>query len=119
MKNWNQCLLGPCLVAVLGWGAVAAEKDLAQPLFTNAASATLEALVIEVVDQGPGLPDDVQATLRDQEPSSAPHSIAPGHGLGLRIVQRVARLHEGRLEWRADQPGGSVFRLLLPQASLD
>ncbi len=77
------------------------------------------ALVIEVDDQGPGLPEDVYAALFDPDHRPPPHSVAPGHGLGLHIVQRVAALHRGGLEWQARQPSGSVFRLLLPQASWD
>lgn len=76
------------------------------------------ALVIEVADQGAGVPDDVLTSLVDPQ-GAAPHSVAPGHGLGLRIVQRVARLHGGSLAWRANDPVGSVFGLVLPQALPD
>ena len=77
------------------------------------------ALVLEVVDQGPGLPDDVRAALVDPDTSPPLQSVAPGHGLGLHIVQRVAALHGGSLAWQPNAPGGSVFRLVLPQATPD
>ncbi|MEN9631172.1 MAG: hypothetical protein RJA10_4400, partial [Pseudomonadota bacterium] len=77
------------------------------------------ALVLEVADQGPGLPDDVRAALVDPDTSPPLQSVAPGHGLGLHIVQRVAVLHGGRLTWQPNVPGGSVFRLVLPQAMPD
>ena len=78
------------------------------------------ALVIEVADQGPGLPAFVHTKLFGDEHRSFPgQSISPGHGLGLHIVKRVAVLHGGSLEWRAQEPVGSVFRLLLPQAGWD
>ncbi len=76
------------------------------------------ALVIEVVDLGPGLPDDVWAMLQDRH-DVPPPSVAPGHGLGLPIVQRVAAKHGGHLQWRPNHPSGSVFSLLLPQAEPD
>ena len=76
------------------------------------------ALVIEVADEGPGVPGDVLAAMLEPQTAN-PHSVAPGHGLGLRIVQRVARLHGSRLAWRANEPTGSVFSLVLPQALPD
>jgi signal transduction histidine kinase len=79
----------------------------------------LLALVIEVTDLGPGLPDAVQARLSAPDTAPPQPLVAPGHGLGLHIVQRVALLHGGRLDWRANTPTGSVFRLTLPQANPD
>ena len=79
----------------------------------------LLALAIEVADQGPGLPDDVRLRLTDRDAPPSTPSVAPGHGLGLHIVQRVAALHGGRLDWRPNTPTGSVFRLTLPQATPD
>jgi len=79
----------------------------------------LLALVIEVTDLGPGLPAAVQARLTPPAAVPAQPLVAPGHGLGLHIVQRVALLHGGRLDWHANTPTGSVFRLMLPQANPD
>ena len=79
----------------------------------------LLALVIEVADLGPGLPDAVRVRLSTPDAAPTPQSVAPGHGLGLHIVQRVALLHGGRLDWHPNTPTGSVFRLILPQANPD
>ena len=54
MKNWNQCLLGLCLVAVLGRSVVAAEKDSPPSPPTNAL-LTLDALVAEALERNPEL----------------------------------------------------------------
>jgi signal transduction histidine kinase len=72
------------------------------------------ALMIEVADQGPGIPDELRERIfeegvRGQQPT------VPGYGLGLHVVKRVAQLHGGRIEWRPNQPQGSIFRLTLPQ----
>jgi signal transduction histidine kinase len=75
-------------------------------------------LAFEVADLGPGLPPDVQHTLHDPQAAPGP-SVAPGHGLGLQIVRRVAAMHDGRLDWRPNESHGSVFRMLLPQALPD
>ncbi len=72
------------------------------------------ALIIEVADLGPGIPDALRERIfeegvRGQQPT------VPGYGLGLHVVKRVAQLHGGRIEWRPNQPQGSIFRLTLPQ----
>ena len=41
----------------------------------------------------------------------------PGHSPPGACV--VAAMHDGQLDWRPNTPQGSVFRLLLPQASPD
>ncbi|MFO1328408.1 MAG: sensor histidine kinase [Rubrivivax sp.] len=73
------------------------------------------ALVIEVADLGPGIPDDLRERIFD-EGVRGQQATVPGYGLGLHVVQQVARLHGGRIEWRANTPHGSVFRLTLPQS---
>jgi len=72
------------------------------------------ALVLEVADQGPGIPDELHDRIFD-EGVRGEQSTVPGYGLGLHVVKRVARLHGGRIDWRPNEPCGSVFRLTLPQ----
>lgn len=72
------------------------------------------ALVIEVADQGPGIDDALRERLFE-EGVRGNQSTVPGYGLGLHVVRRVANLHGGSIEWRPNQPRGSVFRLMLPQ----
>lgn len=72
------------------------------------------ALVIEVADQGPGIPAELHERIFE-EGVRGEHSTVPGYGLGLHVVKRVARLHGGQVDWRPNDPRGSVFRLTLPQ----
>jgi signal transduction histidine kinase len=72
------------------------------------------ALVLEVLDQGPGIADELRELIFE-EGVRGPQSTVPGYGLGLHVVKRVARLHGGSIAWRANQPQGSIFSLTLPQ----
>ena len=74
--------------------------------------------VMAVADHGPGIPPariaEAVAPFGQLEPS---RSGGNGHGLGLAIVEAVARLHGGRLELAANAPSGLIARLHLPLAS--
>ena len=70
---------------------------------------------LEVADDGPGIPPDLQPRLFERfvhgSPTSRPNG--GGHGLGLPIVAAIAYAHRGRVEF-ASGPGSTVFRVILP-----
>jgi signal transduction histidine kinase len=53
--------------------------------------------VLEVADDGPGIPADERARVFDRF-YRVPGTDAPGSGLGLAIARQVADLHHGRIE---------------------
>ncbi len=68
-----------------------------------------------IVDRGPGIPEAEQARLRQPFTRLAPARGGPaGAGLGLAIVERIMRLHAGRLELRNLPQGGLHAELILP-----
>jgi two-component system osmolarity sensor histidine kinase EnvZ len=70
--------------------------------------------VIEVRDRGPGIPEaEAERMKRPFTRLEAARSDAGGSGLGLAIVDRVARMHGGRLELLPRDGGGLVARLTL------
>ena len=70
--------------------------------------------VIEVRDRGPGIPpQDVERIKRPFARLEAARSNTVGAGLGLAIVERIARSHNGRLELLPRDGGGLVGRLVL------
>ena len=75
-------------------------------------------LVVEVADRGPGIPpEDVERMKQPFTRASAARSNAngiAGAGLGLAIVDRVARMHGGRLDIAAREGGGNVARVTIP-----
>ena len=68
-----------------------------------------EFYVIRVIDQGKGVPEQVESQIFDPFFTTR----ATGTGLGLAIVKRVAEDMKGRINYTRDERG-TVFELALP-----
>ena len=77
---------------------------------------TAEKIVISVLDNGPGIPQEhAKRLLRPFERlDTARNKNAGGSGLGLAICNRIAKLHRGSLELINREGGGLEARLSLP-----
>ncbi|MBI2734766.1 MAG: PAS domain-containing protein [Aquabacterium sp.] len=73
------------------------------------------ALVIDVIDEGPGVQAEVLPALFERGVHGH-HSQQPGHGLGLYIVRRVMELHGGQASLLDNGPQGATLRLMLIQS---
>ena len=72
-------------------------------------------VVLAVADRGPGVPAaQIDRLLRPFERGEEARSGSGGAGLGLPIVQRIARLHGGSLRLLANAPHGLRAELTLP-----
>jgi PAS domain S-box-containing protein len=72
-------------------------------------------LLLAVEDAGPGVPSAMRASVfeRFRHGETAP-TYAPGLGIGLSLVLRLAELHGGTA-WVEDRPGGGAsFQVTLP-----
>jgi two-component system sensor histidine kinase KdpD len=80
---------------------------------TIVATATDEAITVEVADRGPGLPAGEETRVFEKFYRGEPGD-GRGAGLGLAICQGVLRAHGGRI-WAQNLPGGGVaFLFTLP-----
>ncbi|QLH81578.1 sensor histidine kinase [Halosimplex pelagicum] len=70
-----------------------------------------ETVTVTVADDGPGIPDDVTATLFDR-----PDSFDTDHGFGLYLTEKLVEQHRGTLELVETGPDGTRFRVELPRA---
>jgi two-component system OmpR family sensor kinase len=81
-------------------------------------AAEEEGVVLEVADEGPGVPAEEADRIfeRFYRTDRSRARSQGGAGLGLAIVRSVLELHGGAVSYRARQTGGSVFRVVLPLA---
>jgi signal transduction histidine kinase len=76
-----------------------------------------DAVLMEVQDDGPGIPSAEQTRVVDRFYRLDQSRSLPGNGLGLSIVTAIASLHWGRLDL-ADASPGLVARIVLPRAEV-
>ena len=89
----------------------------------DAASGTLtfdlrrdrESAVLEIRDDGPGIPESIRDRLF--EPYTTTKPVGEGMGLGLAISRKIMLDHDGDLELLGSGPEGTAFRLTFPLAA--
>jgi signal transduction histidine kinase len=72
------------------------------------------ALVIDVADNGPGIPAAERAVLGQAYHRGSAANLAEGTGLGLALVRALAALHGGKLSFHDAPGGGALVRISLP-----
>jgi CheY-like chemotaxis protein len=71
-----------------------------------------DAVVLEVNDDGPGVPEDVQPKIFD--PFFTTKAVGKGTGLGLTVAYAIAQEHGGRISVASVPGRGASFLLELP-----
>ncbi|UTT70177.1 HAMP domain-containing histidine kinase [Arthrobacter sp. DNA4] len=91
------------------------------PGATVTAAAQLEGrtMVVEISDDGPGLPAPERAAAATRFWRSPQHSSVPGTGLGMTIVGQLAAANGGRLVLGEAAPHGLAARLEFPAPASD
>lgn len=112
--NWNDSdgsSFGPVRQAVLNLllNASAATPEYGQIELT--ATAAGGRLLIEIGDEGTGMPEDIAGILTSAQPGAA---VRPGRGLGLWMVRRVVDDAKGEIRVARKESGGTRVTLDLP-----
>ncbi len=71
-----------------------------------------ESVLVEIADTGSGIPPEIQGRIFDPFFTTKP--VGEGTGLGLDIVQRIVRTHQGSIRVES-RPGRTVFQVRLPR----
>jgi len=71
-----------------------------------------EVAVLEVIDEGPGIPEAMRARIFD--PFFQGPDATEGMGLGLSLARDVVVMHGGRIGVESPAEGGATFRVTLP-----
>ena len=74
----------------------------------------LDRLLVEIGDNGPGIPPEVQAHIF--EPFFTTKGVGQGTGLGLETVRRIVQEHSGEITVQS-VPGDTRFQIRLPLPS--
>jgi signal transduction histidine kinase len=69
-----------------------------------------------VTDQGPGVPESIRDEIFKRGMAAGLPTEEDGFGLGLSIVDTVARIHDGIITLKESSGGGSSFQVALPAA---
>ncbi|MEM1425610.1 MAG: ATP-binding protein, partial [Cyanobacteria bacterium P01_H01_bin.130] len=94
-----------------GFGETGVDKSPQIVIKTH--SSDPEWVDIEIVDNGPGIPDDVQK--RIFEPFFTTKDVGKGTGLGMSISCRIiTEIHRGQLKCISEVNQGTTFTIRLP-----
>jgi signal transduction histidine kinase len=74
-----------------------------------------DGILVEVADDGPGIPPDVAEHVFDPFFTTKPQ----GSGLGLAIVKKIVDAHDGRIDLRTAPGQGTTVRITLPVTGSD
>lgn len=114
LRGWaDQRQIG-AILSQLVENAWMATKETATTVLIRARRETeggRDTLVLEVCDQGPGIPPE----LREQVFAPFFSNRAKGTGLGLAIVRQIAQQHEGAITMTEEPDYPCVVRITLPQ----
>jgi CheY-like chemotaxis protein/anti-sigma regulatory factor (Ser/Thr protein kinase) len=78
------------------------------------AHADGELVVVQIEDNGPGIPADLRSRIFDPFFTTKP--VGQGTGLGLSICRNLVRSLHGQLELVGAEPGATIFEVRLPAA---
>jgi signal transduction histidine kinase len=80
------------------------------PAFTSDTTASTPTVVVEVSDDGPGVPEHLADKIFNPFFTTKPQ----GSGLGLAIVRKIVDAHDGRIDLSSGPQSGTRFRVTLP-----
>ena len=112
VDEFNQALLNLLINAVQAVEAAIKQRGETKGRIAIRTRTTATHAIVEIEDNGTGIPESVQAHLF--EPFVTTRGAAVASGQGLHLVHNIMRRHAGKIEYTTAAGKGTVFRLLLP-----
>jgi two-component system, NtrC family, sensor histidine kinase AtoS len=110
-------LIANAFEALDGKGAITITAALAamepDPAFAGAPQEPTPIVVVDVADNGPGVPAELSDRIFDPFFTTK----TKGTGLGLGIVRKIVDAHDGRIDLSSSSEKGTRFRVTLPVSS--
>jgi len=110
-------LIANAFEALDGTGAITITAALGamepDPAFAGTPQEPTPILVVDVADNGPGVPAELSDRIFDPFFTTK----TKGTGLGLGIVRKIVDAHDGRIDLSSSQETGTRFRVTLPVSS--
>ena len=92
--------------------SMAQDKERASTLLIHSEAQAYE-VSVEIVDNGPGIPPEIQDRIFQPNVTTKVQGLSFGLGLGLSIVQRLVESYGGHISVES-RPGRTAFRITLP-----
>lgn len=75
------------------------------------------AIRFQIIDHGIGIPEEEQKQIFEPffRGKKSVEDQVKGNGIGLSLVQKVAKAHHGDIQLKSKQDHGSIFSLIIPQ----
>ena len=73
-------------------------------------------VMVNIIDNGPGIPKEIQS--RIFEPFFTTKKVGEGAGIGLDIVNRIVKNHNGTIKVESE-PGNTQFIVHLPLTQIE
>jgi predicted Zn finger-like uncharacterized protein len=80
------------------------------------ASSNASHVQVQVRDDGPGIPEDLQAKIF--EPFFTTKEVGKGTGLGLSVSYGIIKEHHGDIQVESSPETGTIFKIIFPATSL-
>jgi two-component system sensor histidine kinase DctS len=106
----EQVLLNLTRNAIESMQNIAPERRLLRITAELDTASASQNIVLSVIDQGHGIPDDIAERLFSPFFSTK----AEGMGMGLNICRTAVEFHGGTLSYARNPAGGTIFRVTLP-----
>jgi len=110
-------LIANAFEALDGKGTITITASLgaieSDPAFTSAPQEPTPIVIVDVADNGPGVPEELNDRIFDPFFTTK----IKGSGLGLGIVRKIVDAHDGRIDLSSSPETGTRFRVTLPVTS--